>query len=63
MGVLLYMDEILEIKPLPLPYDLDEKIFYYTDDEGNKSDELYSYNDFVKQLTSIAGINQDLLGK
>lgn len=57
------MDDILPITPAPLPYELDDKIFYYTDEEGNKIGDPYSYNDHIAMLNSISGVNEELLGK
>lgn len=56
-------DEILKITPPSLPYDLEDKIFFNIDDEGNIIGEPYSYMDSVRMLNNISGINPDLLGK
>jgi hypothetical protein len=57
------MDEIISIIPSPIPFKLDEKIFHYTDDKGNQIGEPYSYNDWIKQIEAISGVNEELLGR
>ncbi len=57
------MDEIIPIIPPPIPFKLDEKIFQYVDDEGNQIGEPYSYNDWIKQIEAISGVNEELLGR
>ncbi len=56
------MDKILTITPLPFPFDEDEKIFRFTDEEGNEIGEPYSYNDWIQKIKDISGISQELLG-
>jgi hypothetical protein len=56
------MIDIEKIKPIKLPFSEDEKIFYFADEEGNPVGEPYSYNDFLKQIKSISGVNEDLMG-
>jgi hypothetical protein len=51
------------IDPPKIPFDLDAKIFYHTDEEGNPVEGPYSYMDQVKILKDIAGVNEELLGK
>lgn len=55
--------EIEKITPLPLPFDENEKIFNFTDDEGNLIGEPYSYNDWLKMITDISGVSEDLMGE
>jgi hypothetical protein len=55
-------NEILEIIPPKLPFDVNEKIFNSMDEEGNIIGESYSYNDYIKFINDISGINDDLLG-
>lgn len=57
------MNEIEPITPLPLPFSMDEKIFVPTDEEGNRIGENYSYNDWLKEIDNISGINEELMGK
>ncbi len=48
----------------PLPFSDDEKIFICTDMEtGEIIGEHYSYNDCIKQIIDISGVNPDLFGK
>lgn len=60
-------DMIEEIKPFDLPFDLDDKIFlipcphYGENIECDCIPEYESYNDQIKRLKSISGINEDLL--
>lgn len=56
-------DEILGINSLPLPYKLDAKIFHNFDEDGNIIGEPFSYNDMIKEIENISGVNIDLLGK
>lgn len=58
------MDEIQPIIPLPLFFgmELDDKIFYPCDNEGNSIGEPYSYNDWLKMTQDILGVNPDLIG-
>lgn len=56
-------DDILSIIPPSFPYDLDAKIFCFHDEEGNPIGEPYSYNDKLKALKDISGINNELLGE
>lgn len=56
------MDEIQPIIPSPFPFDVNDKIFSCTDDEGNIIGEPYSYNDFIQEIKDISGINEELLG-
>ena len=56
------MDDILPIVPQNLPYNLDDKIFYNTDDEGNIIGDKYSYNDQIKWLENISGVSKEFLG-
>lgn len=57
------MNEIKEIIPLPLPFDLDDKIFCHIDHEtGEILGENYSYNDWMRRIQDISGINDELLG-
>lgn len=55
------MNEILELNAAPLPFDLNDKIFCNYDDDGVILGETYSYNDFIKEILDISGINEDLL--
>lgn len=55
--------DIEPIIPPKLPYELDEKIFYPTNDEGEIIGEPYSYNDWVNKIKMISGVNEDLLGE
>jgi hypothetical protein len=56
-------EEILELTPLPLPHNYDEKMFQDCDEEtGEPIGELYSYSDWVQRIKDISGINDDLLG-
>jgi hypothetical protein len=48
--------EFLEIKAYPLPFGLDEKIFFYKDEDGNQFGP-YSYNDFMQLISSISRVN------
>lgn len=53
-----------EIKPWPLPFDPDAKIFRDVDEEtGESLGEPYSYNDWLKLVESISGVNPEFLGK
>ncbi len=45
-----------------LPFDPDAKIYGNFDDEGNPIGGLYSYNDCVKWMNGMSGINPELLG-
>ncbi len=54
-------DNILPIKGHLLPFDPNEKVFYFEDEDEVR--ELFSFNDSIKMLTSISGINEDLLGE
>ncbi len=49
------------IKPPNLPFNLDEKIFNYTDEEGNIIGEPYSYNDWIQKIIDMSGVNEELL--
>ncbi len=53
------MDDILPVNPLPLPFNEDDKIFSYLDDEGQVISEPYSYNDWIQEIKNISGVNQD----
>ena len=55
-------DEILPIEPPKLPFDMDDKIFNMTDDEGNIIGEPYSMNEWHKQIKDISGVSEDLCG-
>jgi len=57
-----FMDYIKKLPPPALPYNLDDKIFYRTDEEGNQIGEPYSYNDWLKMLKDISGVDKELLG-
>ncbi len=57
------LDEILPIEPIPLPFELDAKIFQASDENGEPIGELYSYNDFIKKIVDISGVNPEFLGK
>jgi len=57
------MDEIIEITPASLPYDLDEKIFVNCDEHGIPIGQPYSYNDYLKFIESISGVNEEFLGE
>lgn len=57
------MDDIIPIKPQPLPFSLDDKIIQTVDDEGNVIGDPYSYNDWVALIESISGVNKEFLGK
>lgn len=55
--------DILEIFAQPLPFDPDAKIFHHFDEEtGEEISPPSSYNDFLKQIIDISGINEELLG-
>jgi hypothetical protein len=57
-------NEIEKIIPPKLPYGMDDKIFIsFTPETGEPFGEFYSYNDTIKILTEILGINPDLLGE
>ena len=56
-------DEILQIIPPNPPFLLDDKVFQCSDDAGDSTGKPYSYNDFIKQIEDIAGVNPELLGK
>jgi len=53
-------EEIEPIRPIPLPFSLDDKIFKCVDEEGNIIGKDYSYNDWLKKLESISGVNKEL---
>lgn len=57
------LHEVKPIEPGIMPYDLDAKIFYDKDEDGNAIGEPYSYNDQVQMLRDMAGFNEDLMGK
>ena len=57
------MDDIELIICCPSPFGPDDKIFHINDDEGNPVGEPYSYNDWVKMIESISGVNAELLGQ
>jgi hypothetical protein len=46
---------LLTITPAKLPFDENDKIFYY-DEES----EFFSYNDFLETIKSMAGVSEDL---
>lgn len=56
------MDDIEPITCTPPPFGLDDKIFYVNDEDGNQIGEPYSYNDWMKMITDISGVNRDLMG-
>jgi len=56
-------DEILQIIPPNTPFSLEEKIFYSCDEDGEPIGEPYSYNDFIKKIEDISGVNPEFLGK
>lgn len=60
-------EEILDITPLPLPFDPAAKIFdpFTGEDEDNEREpsEPYSYNEWIQCINDISGINEELLGK
>ncbi len=51
-----------EITPPHLPFSLDEKVFQVYDEDGEPIGQPHSYNDFIKQINNISGVNPDLLG-
>jgi hypothetical protein len=55
-------NEIEPINPVPTSFALDDKIFNICDEEGNQIGEPYSYNDHIKKIKSISGVNPDLMG-
>lgn len=57
------MNEILEIIPAPLPFKTSDKIFHNHDEEGNPIGDPYSFDDEIKFLNDISGVNEELLGK
>ena len=57
-------DEILPLPIFPLPFDPNEKIFNYIDEEtGEILGPPYSYNDFIDKINNISGINEELIGE
>lgn len=46
-----------------LPFGLDDKIFYFHDEDGNHIGEPYSYNDYLQKLKDISGVNPELCGE
>lgn len=56
-------DEILQIKPPPLPFNENDKIFNCIDEEGNIIGDTYSYNDWIQKIKDISGVSEELLGK
>lgn len=55
--------EIKLITPPPLPFSPDDKIFCFSDDvTGEIIGEPYSYNDWIKQIEDLSGINEGLTG-
>ena len=56
-------DEIQKIIPPNFPYGLDDKIFLSMDENGALIGEPFSYNDLLKRLENISGINEEFLGK
>lgn len=59
------MEDVMieEIIPAPLPFSLYDKIFCYTDEEGNEIGEKYSYNDWILKFHNMSGISEELLGR
>jgi len=57
------MDEEIQMMiPAPLPFSVDKKIFFITDEEtGETIGEPYSYNDFIQNIKDISGVNLDFL--
>lgn len=55
-------EDIQPIIYIPPPFDLDDKIFYYSNENGDSIGEPYSYNEWLKIIESISGVNPDLLG-
>lgn len=57
--------EIEKINPIPLPFDLNDKIFRkcVCEDYPDCGCGLESYNDGIKNLLNISGVNEELLGK
>jgi len=53
-------DEILPIEPPP--FNMNDKIFNMTDDEGNIIGEPFSGNDMYQLIKAISGVNEDLCG-
>lgn len=53
-------DEIEKIVPPKLPFDLNEKIFQNTDDEGNLIGKPYSYEEWFDEIKSLSGVSKDL---
>lgn len=52
-------DDIEPIKPLPLPFRTDEKIFQHFDEEtGEAVGEPYCYDDFMNEIISISGVSE-----
>lgn len=43
-----------------ISFSPEDKIFCYSDDEGNIFSEPYSYNDWLKMIDVVYGINKEL---
>ncbi len=57
-------EDIMRINAPPLPYDMDANIFNHVDEEtGEIYGEPYSYNDWLKSIKDISGVNEELLGE
>ena len=57
-------DKILYYPTIPdMPFDPDDKIFHYTDDQGDEIGDPYCYNDWLKEIEKISGVNDELLGE
>ena len=53
-----------ELIPIKIPHQFhpDDKVFYFTDEEGNPIGEKFSRNDHLKRIEALSGVNDELLG-
>lgn len=59
-------DDIRKINPIPLPFDINDKIFRNCDEECEDNCNVHpltSMQDFYDELKNISGVNQELLGE
>lgn len=54
--------DILQITPISLPFDINDKILSCIDDQGNIIETPYSYLDGLNEIKNMSGINPELLG-
>jgi hypothetical protein len=54
------VEDILTITPPPLPFDADDKIFGLYDEDGQPIGEMHSYNDWMKMIIDMSGVNPEL---